>query len=252
MDYGLTGRSALVMGGSSNLGRACAEALAAEGANLLLVARGIEALEATAAALRDTYGVTVDVHAGDMRAADAVEALRKVVAARSGVDILVLNTGRPPSPMRTVLDEQEPQRWREAFENQLWPVIQVVEAIVPLMVPRGWGRIVAITSASVKQPMDKHALSSTFRTGVTAMLKHLANELASAGITVNCVCPASIHTEALARYYDLAERAATVPMKRLGTLEELAAAVAFFASAQAGFITGVSLPVDGGATGSLV
>ena len=120
-----------------------------------------------------------------------------------------------------------------------------------MMLTKGWGRIVAITSASVKQPMQRHAISTIFRAGLTAALRHLANETVSKGITVNSVCPASVLTDNFARNHDINARTQHVPMGRLGTVEELAGTVAFLASQQAGFITGASIQVDGGMTGAL-
>jgi len=122
---------------------------------------------------------------------------------------------------------------------------------VPAIVERGWGRVVAITSASVKQPMPKHSLSTPFRAAVTGMYKHLANEIAHTGVTVNVVAPGSIGTHSLVTSYDPIKRAQSLPVKRLGRPEELAAAVAFLVSDLAGFITGVSLQVDGGMLASL-
>ena len=128
----------------------------------------------------------------------------------------------------------------------------VAREIVPLIVGKGWGRVVGITSATVKQPMVKHGLSTVFRAGITGYLKHLANEIAHTGVTVNTVCPASVETDALRGSYDIAKRAASLPMKRIGRPEELAATVAFFASQHAGFTTGASLQVDGGQNASII
>lgn len=252
MDLGISGKTTLVVGGTSNLGRECVNSLANDKANIFLFARGAEGLERTADEVSKAYGVKVWTCAGDMKRKEDVERLKAEIEAIGGLDILVMNTGRAPSPMKLVLEETDEERWREAYETQLKAAIMVVGTLAPLIVQRGWGRIIAITSASVKQPMDRHVLSTVFRTGFTAFLKHLANELAHTGVTVNCVCPASILTDALRKYYDLEARAQSVPMKRLGTPTELAGAVAFFASKQAGFITGASLQVDGGMTAALI
>jgi 3-oxoacyl-[acyl-carrier protein] reductase len=165
-----------------------------------------------------------------------------------GLDVLVLNSGGPPQPMRELLDETEHERWQDSYVQQLQAPLNVILEVTPLLVERGWGRVVAITSASVKQPMTRHAVSTIFRSGVHGALKHLANELAAKGVTVNAVGPAGILTERLAKNYDLEERAKSIPMKRLGKLEELAATVVFLASEQAGFITGQTIQVDGGMT----
>ena len=152
---------------------------------------------------------------------------------------------------REVLDETEDERWQEAYETQLRGAIRVVGKVAPLLVARGWGRIVGITSASVKQPMVKHGLSTVFRAGLTGYLRHLANEIAASGVTVNTVCPASIGTEALGRSYDFKVRAQQVPMRRIGRPEELGAMVAFLCSDLAGFTTGAAIQVDGGMVASL-
>ena len=163
-----------------------------------------------------------------------------------------MNTGRPPAPMRELLDETDDSRWEEAYKVQLWGGVLVLRAVTPLLVAKGWGRVVAVTSATVKQPMVRHGLSTVFRAGMTGFLKQLANEVAKSGVTVNSVCPASIETDALRANYDLAARAKTLPMQRIGKPEELAATVAFFASEKAGFITGATLQVDGGQVASLI
>lgn len=253
MDLGISGKVAIVTASSRGLGAACAEALAAEGCRLVLFSRSQEQLAETAARLRSSYDAEIETVAGDMKDLSDVSRLVEVaVRVLGGPDILVLNTGRPPTPMREVLDETDPGRWDDAYRTQLLGAVQVVSSVVPLMLEKGWGRVVAVTSTSVKQPMVKHGLSTVFRAGLTGYLKHLANETAHRGITVNAVCPSSVGTESLRNSYNMEDRIKTVPMKRLGKPEELAATVAFFASQNAGFITGASLQVDGGFTAALV
>ena len=252
MNLGIAGKLAVVTGASAGIGECIAHALAAEGANLALFARTVDPLARVAAGIERLHGVRALAVAGDMRVPQDVDRLAQAVRAEfGGADILVVNTGRPPLPMRDALDETDDARWDEAYRTQLLGAILVIRKITPMLVERRWGRVVAVTSSSVRQPMEKHAISTVFRTGVTGYLKHLANETAASGVTVNAVCPASVETPGLRRSYDLEARARTVPMRRLGRMEELAAAVAFLASQQAGYITGVSLPVDGGVTGSL-
>ena len=251
MDLGISGKLALVTGGSMGLGFGVCEALAAESVNLVLFARGKEQLEKAQADLRKRFCVEVETVAGDMTIQGDVRRLGKVLSSKNGPDILILNTTRPPSPMRELLDETDPERWERAYRTQLFGAVLVLQEITPLILKKGWGRIVAITSASVKQPLPLHALSTIFRAGLTAALKHLANETAGKGITVNSVCPASIQSESFAANYDLDERVQRVPLKRLGTVSEFAGTVAFFASQQAGYIHGTSIQVDGGMTGSL-
>ncbi len=251
MDLGIKGRRALLVGGTSGIGLATAETLAQEGARLVLFSRNAEKLDAAATRLRAGFGADVACIAGDMTVPADVARLADGLRATGGFDIVVLNSARPPSPMREFLDETDEARWTEAYETQLRGVLAVLRAVVPILVERGWGRVVAITSASVKQPMPRHALSTVFRAGVTAALKHLANELAAKGVTVNAVCPASVATPNFAAHNDVEGRRRIVPMQRLGKPSEVAATIAFFASEQAGFITGASLQVDGGMVAAL-
>lgn len=253
MDLGIAGKLAIVTASSGGLGDAVARALAAEGVHLALFARSEERLRANAVEIERRYHVRVAPVVGDMRSREDIENLVSVVKRDfGGPDILVLNTGRPPSPPRDeVLDETEDDRWEEAYRTQLWAAILAARIVTPLLVQRGWGRVIAITSASVKQPMPRHGLSTIFRAGVTGLMKHIANEVASKGVTVNTVCPASIVTDSLKRNYDLAERIKRVPVGRLGRPEELAAVIAFLASEHAAFITGATIQVDGGMIASL-
>ena len=252
MNLGISGKTAIVTASSGGLGEFAARALAAEGVNLVLFARSVDTLRNKAAAIAQQYGVRVVPVVGDMRVAADVDRLTLEVQQQfGGPDILVLNTGRPPLPMREVLDETDDERWREAYETQLRGAIRVVGKVAPLLVARGWGRIVGITSATVKQPMTRHGLSTVFRAGLTGYLRHLANEIAATGVTVNTVCPASVGTEAMEKSYDLKLRAQQVPMRRIGRPQELGAMVAFLASDLAGFTTGAAIQVDGGMVASL-
>ena len=173
-----------------------------------------------------------------------------------GPDVVVLLTGRPPTPLRPTLAETDQSRWDEAYRNQLSAVVEVVNEVVPLMVGREWGRIIAVTSAHAKQPVVGHALSTVFRAGVTAYMKGLAAEVAAERITVNCVAPALIetsHRTGTAAYTEeqTAHRQSLTPLGRMGTHEELSAVVTFLASRQAGFVTGSTVAVEGGMVGAL-
>lgn len=252
MDLGIKGKTAMITACSSGIGLSVARCLAMEGCNLALFSRSAPKLEELAYALTEEHNIKVITVAGDMTIQADVEEFSKLTHEILGPpDILILNTGRPPLQMKTVLAEDDPERWDAAYRTQLLAATIVTRVVVPKMIGRGWGRIVGITSASVKAPMPNHALSTVYRAGVTALLKHLANEVAQYGVTVNTVQPASIGTEALTSSYDMRERIKRVPLGRLGAPEELAATVAFFASEQAGFITGTSLAVDGGMATSL-
>ena len=250
MDLGIAGKRAVVIGGSAGLGLSSAHALASEGVDLVLFARDAGRLDAARTDL-GKHSVTVDVVPGDLKDREAVSRLRRDVVTSGGLDILVLNTPRPPSPMRDFLDEDDDERWNDAYTNQLHGALNVLRELAPLFVDRGWGRLIAITSASVKQPMPRHALSTIFRAGVQAALKHLVTELAPSGVTVNAVAPATIMTPTFTSFHNLEARVAATPLGRFGTPEELGGTVAFLASQQAGFITGQIMQIDGGITTAL-
>jgi 3-oxoacyl-[acyl-carrier protein] reductase len=262
MNLGIRGRVALVAASSRGLGRASAEALAAEGAELVLCARGADALEETAAHIRRTAGVRVVAVPADV--ADPGGVARVVDAARAvgPVDILVTNAGGPPAgPFESHSDEA----WRDAVRTNLESVVALTRAVLPGMKARRWGRIVNVTSIAVKQPVDGLILSNSVRAAVTGFARTLANEVAPYGITVNNVMPGYTRT---ARVDELAranaQRKGTapddefavwerqIPMGRLGEPAEFGAMVAFLASAQASYTTGASIPVDGGWIRSLV
>ena len=250
MNLGIEGKTAIVTGASSGLGKAIAEAFAGEGVRLVTCARRAELLQANALELEQKYSATVRAVPGDLRNRGDVQKLLLAARELGGPDILVINTGRPPVPLREILNEREEDRWKMAYETQLWGAALLVQEIVPVLVERRWGRVIGVTSASVKHPMPHHGLSTIFRAGVTGMLKHLANEVGASGVTVNSVCPGSIATASMASY-DMEARLRGLPLHRLGEPSELASAVLYFSSQQAGFITGASLQVDGGGVGSL-
>ena len=209
-------------------------------------------MQAAVDGLRQAHGVTCEGYAGDITSAEDVRGLRDWVETTGGLDILVLNTPRPPSPMRDFLEETDDARWRQAYHDQLEAALFVLRHIPPLMLGKGWGRIVALTSASIKNPMPRHALSTIFRTGVQAALKHLSDEIAGHGVTVNSIAPATVLTPPFAQFHNLEDRIAATPLKRAGTMEELGGTVAFLASQQAGYITGETIQLDGGRTRALV
>lgn len=253
MDLGIAGKRALVLGASSGLGLAASRALAAEGVDVTLFARGRAPLAAATESLRRTCTGQVEAVSGDITVPGDLTALATRMRAAGGVDILLLNTPRPPSPMRNFLDEDDDERWDRAYQQQLQAALRALRVLTPVVLEgQDWGRIIGITSASVKQPMPLHALSTIFRAGVQAALKHLSQEIAHRGVTVNAVAPASIDTPTFAQFHNQETRVAATPLKRLGTLEEFGGTVAFLSSEQAGFITGQTIQLDGGRTASLV
>jgi 3-oxoacyl-[acyl-carrier protein] reductase len=256
MDLGIRGRVALVAASSRGLGRASAEALAAEGVDLVLCARGREALDETAAAIRGAAGVRVVAVPADVADAGDVARVVDAAAALGPIDILVTNAGGPPAGP---FESHDDAAWRDAVRTNLESVVALTRAVLPGMKARRWGRIVNVTSIAVKQPVDGLILSNSVRAAVTGFARTLANEVAPFGITVNNVMPGYTRTarvDQLAR--SNAERRGTapeaefaawerqIPMGRLGEPAEFGAMVAFLASALASYTTGASIPVDGG------
>ena len=257
MDLEIDGRSALVAASSRGLGRAVAEALAAEGADLTLCARGEEELGATAGSIRDEHGVRVEAVPADLSVPPQARRVAELAREAHGkVDILVTNTGGPPpGPFQ----EHDLEAWRSAYRSLLEGAVVLVREVLPGMRERGWGRILTVTSIAVKQPVDGLVLSNSLRAAVTGMARTLANEVAADGVTVNNLMPGYTRTE---RLESLAEDAAReegiepeeayarweqeVPVGRLAEPEEFAAMATFLASEQAGYVTGASIPVDGG------
>lgn len=263
MDLGIDGRTALVAASSRGLGRATAEALAAEGVDLVLCARGEADLDEAVEAIRREHGTRAIGVPADLAEREQAEA---VVAAAlesfGGVDILVTNSGGPP-PGPFV--EHGPEEWRDAYRGLLESAVVLIRGVLPGMRDRGWGRIVLVTSIAVKQPVDGLVLSNSLRAAVTGMAKSLSNEVAADGITVNTALPGYTATERLealaARIardegIDPAEAAdrwrREIPAGRLAEPAEFADAVAFLCSERAAYVTGTALPVDGGWIRSLL
>jgi 3-oxoacyl-[acyl-carrier protein] reductase len=254
MDLGIKGKRALVCASSRGLGRGCAEALAMAGVDLVLNARGAEALEATAAELRG-FGVEVTAVAADI----TTEAGRaQVLAAAGAPDILVTNAGGPPPGMWHDWGREDFIRALDA--NMLTP-IALMTALLPGMIDRGWGRVVNITSQSVKAPIPQLGLSNAARTGLTGYVAGTSRQVAPHGVTINNLLP-GIHDTDRATALDggvvkaqgismdeaRAQRMATIPARRYGTAAEFGAACAFLCSQHAGFIVGQNILLDGGAT----
>ncbi len=254
MEFGLKGKRALVIGASSGLGLATATALAAEGAAVTINSRSAERLEKASAAVRAKCGNTPRFVAGDIRQA---EDIKRLIAAVGEVDILVSNCGGPPPGP---FESHSAEDWRKAGDLVLQSAITLTREVLPGMMSRKWGRLIYITSIAVLQPVDDLILSNTYRAGVTGFCKTISNTHAKYGITANTVCPGYTATE---RLWDLARKRAEgsgrtpeeemtafgagTPSGRVGQPEELAALIAFLASDRAAYITGASIPVDGGA-----
>ncbi|MFT6674670.1 MAG: 3-oxoacyl-[acyl-carrier protein] reductase [Sulfitobacter sp.] len=255
MDLGIKGKKALVCASSKGLGLGCAEALAAAGVNLVMNARGAEALEASAERLRQEYGVEITTVAADVSTA---EGQAQVIAAAGDADILVNNAGGPPPGMWHDWDRDD---FIKALDANMLAPIALIKALMPGMIDRGWGRVVNITSQSVRGPIALLGLSNAARTGLTGYVAGTARQVASKGVTMNNLLPgihATDRADALdngvvkARGVTLdearAERAASIPAGRYGTRQEFGAACAFLCSQHAGFIVGQNILLDGGAT----
>lgn len=255
MDLGIAGKRAVVCASSKGLGLGCAEALAAAGVQLVMNARGADALEASAEAIRAAHGVNVQTVAADVTTAEGQGAL---VAAAGDADILVNNAGGPPPGMWHHWDRED---FIKALDANMLAPIALIKALVPGMMDRGWGRVVNITSQSVKAPIPVLGLSNSARAGLTGYVAGTSRQVANKGVTINNLLP-GIHATDRADALDggvvaakgitldeaRAERAATIPAGRYGTREEFGAACAFLCSQHAGFIVGQNLLLDGGAT----
>ena len=242
MDLGLTGRTAIVCGASSGLGLAAAEALAGEGAHVVMFARRSDVLATEA---ERVGGLAV---VGDVKdPADLERAVRTAVDTYGGVDILVPNSGGPPAARA---DEIDADRVQEAVDLLLLPVVRLVTLGLPHLLESDQGRIVLISSLAVREPTPHLALTNAVRPGVVGYMKSLANELGTHGITVNSVGPGRIATPRLVELYGedgpAPEEVARIPAGRLGQPRELGDLVAFLCSSRASYISGTHIPVDGG------
>lgn len=256
MNLGLQGRTAFVAASSQGLGRAIAEALAAEGVRLALCAR-TERIKDVASEIAATYQVqTMGVVADVSVLQDVSRAVELASEAFGAIDILVTNAGGPPPGP---FESHGTEAWRHAVDLNLMSVVNLCRAVVPGMKERRWGRILNVTSIAVKQPVDGLILSNSVRAAVTGFARTLANEVAPFNITVNNLLPGYTRTERLVKLADniastkgITSDAAyaaweqQIPMGRVGEPEEFAALAAFLASERAGYITAQNIAVDGG------
>ena len=247
MDLQIQSKVALVTGASKGIGAAVAAGLAQEGVTLVMNARGKDALEAHAAHIRQVTGAEVITIAGDVASAEGINALFSALGDKQP-DILVANAGGPPKGQAANLTEDE---WASGYDLTLMSPVRLAYAALPTMQKRGWGRIINITSLSVREPVANLTLSNAYRAAVTGFAKTLSTEIIAQGITVNNVGPGYTDTERLNELFadDAAKAAfsANLPAKRLAAPAEVAAAAVFLASTQAAYITGQTLMVDGGA-----
>ncbi|MHA3980305.1 SDR family oxidoreductase [Halovulum sp. GXIMD14794] len=259
MDLGIKGRKAIVCAASKGLGRGCAEALAEAEVELVINARTAETLEQVAAEIREKYGVQVTAVAGDITD-ETVRA--QVLKAGEGADILVNNAGGPPPGMWSDWDRED---FIKALDANMLTAIAMIQGTVPQMMERGWGRVVNITSQSVKAPIPVLGLSNAARAGLTGFVAGTSRQVASKGVTINNMLP-GIHATDRAESLDgkvaqdegisideaRARREKTIPAHRYGTAEEFGAMCAFLCSVHAGFIVGQNILLDGGATNATI
>jgi 3-oxoacyl-[acyl-carrier protein] reductase len=257
MDLGLKGKTALVTASSKGIGKAVAEELASEGCNVAICSRTKDDLESVADDLKRKFGVDVSWSVCDLNKSPDIENTFNIVIKQFGkIDILVNNCGGPSAGFFRDFVEEE---WVSAFEQVFLSVVRFSKLVIPGMIAKQWGRIVNITSISVKQPIDNLILSNSFRSGIIGFSKSLSNEFAKYNVTVNNVAPGYTLTN---RLYDLAvsrakhsglsheevlaDMAKQVPMNRLARPEEIGALVTYLCSNHAGYITGNTIQVDGG------
>jgi 3-oxoacyl-[acyl-carrier protein] reductase len=256
MDLGLKGKVALVAASSKGLGRASAEAIAAEGGRVTICARSQEPLSQTRDAMTAAGYDVLAVQADMSNAKDIEKVVQQTVETFGGLQILVTNAGGPPPGYFPDFDDPE---WEAAVNLTLMSTVRLIRASLPHMRATGWGRIINVTSISVKEPVDNLVLSNSIRAAVHGLAKTLANQIAGDGITVNNIMPGYTLTD---RVYQLARARAEeqgktfeeviddlgnpVPAGRVGQPDEFGALVAFLASEKAAYINGVSIPVDGG------
>ena len=259
MDMGIKGKTALICGSSKGLGRGCAEALAAEGVNLVMNARTSSNLERTAEKIRKTYKVEVKTIACDVT---TVDGQNKVFDTISDLDILVTNAGGPPPGM---WHDWEQEDFLAALNANMLTPISFIKAYLPGMIAQGWGRIVNITSQSVKAPIATLGLSNAARTGLTGYVAGTARQVASKGVTINNLLPgvhdtdrivsidqSAVRAEGISMQQVKAKREAGIPVGRYGTRDEFGAACAFLCSQQAAFIVAQNILLDGGAINATI
>ena len=253
MDFGIAGKKALVCAASKGLGKGCAIALAEEGAELVILARGRDALEATAAEIRAKTGAKVTTVACDIT---TPEGRKAALTACPSPDILINNAGGPPPGDFRDWDREV---WIKALDANMLTPIELMRATIDAMIARRFGRVVNITSSAVKMPIDILGLSNGARTGLTGFVAGLSRKTVKHNVTINNLLPGAMETDRLRANFEAvaknrkisveearAERLTTIPAGRFGTIEDFGAACAFLCSEQASYITGQNWLVDGG------
>ena len=248
MELGLKNKVAFVAASSQGLGKAVAIELAKEGAKVIINGRNKENLETTRKEVEKISGGEVLALAGDLSSDDERELIiKKSLETYDHIDILITNAGGPPSGKFEDLKQED---WNKTYKSLLVSVVELINGFLPGMKQQQWGRIIAITSQAVKQPVNNLVLSNSVRASVAGLMKTLSNEFGIHNITVNNVMPGYTETDRLKKLLEknssFANAKNEIPLGRFGTPEEFAAAVTFLASERAGYITGVSLAVDGG------
>jgi 3-oxoacyl-[acyl-carrier protein] reductase len=257
MDLGLKDKISIVTAASKGLGKAAAKALAAEGSKIVICARNLSDLEKASQDIFETTGNKPLIKQADLTKSNDIKDLIKfVINSYGAIHILVTNSGGPSPGIFIDLNDE---KWTEGFNSTLLCVVRLIRESIPFMQKQQWGRIINITSVSVKQPIDGLLLSNSLRLGIVGLAKTLSNEFAKDNILVNNVCPGYMRTE---RIIELAEKQAgssgkpveeiinnfgkSTPLGRIGFPDELAGLIAFLASERASYITGATIPVDGG------
>jgi 3-oxoacyl-[acyl-carrier protein] reductase len=249
MDLGIRGRTAIITAASRGIGYACAETLAQEGAHIVICARGAQALAEAADRIRKKTQARVLAQPADITCASDVQRLAEAAVAEFGtIDVLIAIGGSPPRGTFAEIDET---LLAQGFEMTVLPLFRLINAVLPSMRAQKWGRILAVQSRSVREPIAALTVSNATRPGAAGLLKDLSQQLARDGILVNTVLPGRIMTDRFrqgARGDDsyITQQALELPIGRIGTAQEVADAVAFLASERASYINGVTLAVDGG------
>ncbi|UOQ85153.1 SDR family oxidoreductase [Gracilibacillus salinarum] len=252
MDLGVKGRRVLVLAASKGLGKACAMAYAEEGAHVFIASRDAEQLQETAKEIFSvTYNPNIESVVCDVTNGKDIE---NMVEKIGRIDIVINNTGGPPAGQFADFDDSD---WQQAFESLVMSVVRTVRAVTPYMKEQQFGRIVTITSSSMKQALDGLLLSNTFRPAIVGLSKSLSQELAGDNILINSVGPGTMDTERIRAVYGQEDESSMkkigekIPVGRIGRPDEFAKAVLFLGSAANTYITGQTLVVDGGAMKSL-